>query len=230
VKDGIAISSDSSGVVKTWDILTGLCKASFQTPAKGNTSRDAQMIDGRLIFVWHREWEEEIYIWDTEKGEPLQTVEAHSMVRGLRISGDGSKVFCLNGKLIQAWSLWTGEAVGEVEVEDETYLPNKHMYISGSRICVRFYSQSTLEWDFGISGSSPVLLSNTSSEKLSQHFIWTSMSEGSSGIKDTVTGKIVIQLFGRHENPSMVQWDDQYLVAGYHSGEVLILDHIHLCI
>ena len=29
VRDGVAISSDGAGVVKTWDILTGLCKASF---------------------------------------------------------------------------------------------------------------------------------------------------------------------------------------------------------
>ena len=33
--DGVAISSDSAGVVKAWDILTGHCKVSFQTPAKG---------------------------------------------------------------------------------------------------------------------------------------------------------------------------------------------------
>jgi hypothetical protein len=33
-KEGIAISCDSDGVVKIWDISTGLCKSSFQTPAK----------------------------------------------------------------------------------------------------------------------------------------------------------------------------------------------------
>jgi WD40 repeat protein len=170
-KDNIAISSDFAGVVKVWDLSTGFCKAFFQTPAKGRTQRDAQMIDGRLIFVWHREGKREIYIWDTEKGEPLQTVEAHSEVRDLRISGDGSKVFCLNGKLIQAWSLWTGEAVGEVKLEDQTgnkaYLDN--LYLSGSRICVHFPNSLVQEWDFGISGSSPIQLSNTSSEKLCLH-------------------------------------------------------------
>jgi WD40 repeat protein len=36
VKDGnLFITSDSDGVVRTCDIFTGLCKASFQTPAKG---------------------------------------------------------------------------------------------------------------------------------------------------------------------------------------------------
>jgi WD40 repeat protein len=52
-ENGIAISSDVDGVVKTWDLSTGLCNASFQTPAKGETLRDVKMVDGRLIVVWH---------------------------------------------------------------------------------------------------------------------------------------------------------------------------------
>jgi len=59
-RDNLAISSDSAGVVKTWDIVTGLCRASFKTPAKPHTWRDAQLIEGKLTFVW---WErEKIYI------------------------------------------------------------------------------------------------------------------------------------------------------------------------
>jgi len=34
-KDSVVVTSDSSGVVKTWDIATGRCKSSFSTPAKG---------------------------------------------------------------------------------------------------------------------------------------------------------------------------------------------------
>ena len=37
-ESGIAISIDLDGVVKAWDISTGLCKGSFQTLAKGETS------------------------------------------------------------------------------------------------------------------------------------------------------------------------------------------------
>jgi WD40 repeat protein len=40
VEDSIAISSDLDGVVKIWDISMGLCKASFQTPAKDPYWRD----------------------------------------------------------------------------------------------------------------------------------------------------------------------------------------------
>jgi WD40 repeat protein len=54
-KEGIAITSDSGGVIKTWDISTGICKTSFQSPAQGSSKWDAQLINGRLIFVWYRQ-------------------------------------------------------------------------------------------------------------------------------------------------------------------------------
>ena len=50
-KYGIVISSDSDRVVRIWDLSTGLCKASFQTPAKGSCLRDAQLIDNRLVLL-----------------------------------------------------------------------------------------------------------------------------------------------------------------------------------
>ena len=223
VESGIVISGDLDGMVKIWDILTGLCKASFQTPAKGRTWRDAQMIDGRLVVVWIEEGE--IHIWDAEKGEPLQVVKGDFKwgIRDLRISGDGSKVFLLVLKSIQAWSMWTGEAVGKVELEDDSYLDLLRM--DGSRICLRFPNLMTLGWDFGISGSSPVPLSNISLEKSHLDFIgggW--WYKGLSWIKDTVTGKEIFKLSGRYARPHEVQWGGQYLVAGYGSGEVLILD------
>jgi hypothetical protein len=55
---GIAISSDINGVVKTWDISTGLCKATFQTPAARSVyshGGDARLIDGKLIYVWYED-------------------------------------------------------------------------------------------------------------------------------------------------------------------------------
>jgi hypothetical protein len=50
------------------------------------------------------------------------------------------------------------------------------------------------------------------------------VDNGSAQIKDTITGKVVFQLSGRYAKANDVQWDGQYLVAGYDSGEVLILD------
>jgi WD40 repeat protein len=222
-ESGIVITSDLDGVVRIWDISTGLCKASFQIPAKNGSSRDAQMIDGRLVVVWLGEGG--IHIWDTKKGELLRVVKVDwSGAKDLRISGDGSKVFLLIGKFIQAWSVWTGEVVGKVELKDGSYLDLLRM--GGSKICLCFPNSLTQGWDFGISGSSPVPLPNTFSERPCLDFIggadW--WYEGPSWIKDTVTGREVFKLSGRYAAPYAVQWDGQHLVAGYRSGEVLILD------
>jgi WD40 repeat protein len=222
-ESGIAISSHLDGVVKTWDISTGLCKGSFQTPAKGAMLRDAQVVGGRLIFVWHTN--QKIHVWDTKEGELLQAVETAAIGhRDIRISGDGSTVFLLAGGLIKGWSLRTGEVVGWVELDDQLYVDL--LRIDGSGICVRFSNSLRLRWDFGVSGSSPVPLPNISSERSCLEFIggasWR--YEGPCWIKDMVTGKAIFQLAGRHASPCDVQWDGQYLVAGYGSGEVLILD------
>jgi WD40 repeat protein len=228
VKENIVISSDVAGVVRVWDLSTGLCKTSFQTPAQDFTCRDAQMIDGKLIFVWHVGGETKIHIWDAVKGEPLQTVEVRSQVKGLRISGDGFKAFCLGRTFIQAWSIWTGEAVGEVELGGETHLDP--LCVDGSRIWVQFKDLSIQGWDFGILGSSPVPLSNTSSGRPYLHFIDGTWFHVPSRIEDTVTSKEVFQLSGRYADPTTTQWNGQYLVAGYESGEVVILDFNYLCV
>ena len=235
---GIAISSDADGKIKTWDTSTGLCKATFQIqiPAiKGMTCGlgDAKIIDGRLIFVWCMN--RKIYICDTEKGELLQTLDPSdlsisSQCWGLRISGDGSKVFCLFDRTIKAWSMWSWEVVGEVEVglEGELYLDSLCIYSSR----VRIHSKDSLAqegWDFGTSGSSPIPF-DPSTERPHLEFIggtsW--QTDGPSWIKNTVTGKGVFQLSGEYAKPIDVQWDGQYLVAGYEFGEVLVLDFHHV--
>ena len=225
-RDGIAISSDSAGVVKIWDILTGLCKASFQTPAQGDIWRDAQLIDGKLIVTWYED--EQIHIWDTEKDELLQTLD-QSECSGLRISGDGSKLFCLDDKILQVWEMWTWKLVGSVELEgDGLYLDS--FCPGGSKIWVQSEDLSSQGWDFGNLDSLPVPLCKTFTEKPYLYFIGGPSWRTSSlpWIKNMVTRKKVFQLPGRYAKPHEVQWDGQYLAAGYKSGEVVILDFNHL--
>ena len=225
--DGIAISSDSAGEVKTWDILTGLCKASFQTPAKPDTWRDAQLMEGSVTFVWLEA--QKIYIWDAQKGELIKTLNVydHCHLMDLRISGDKSKVFLLDEKFIRAWSIQTGELVGEVRLECKpTYDP---IIVNGSRAWVYLKNSQTQGWDFGIPGSAPIPLSNKPLNRPHLEFIGVKQQDTrKSRIEDTVTGREVFRLSGRYIKPNAAQWDGQYLVAGYDSGEVLILDFNHV--
>ena len=222
VKDGITISSDANGVVRTWDILTGFHKAFFETPAKNCHKSDVRLIDNRLILVWQVEGK--IHIWDVEKGELLQIIDLSvDGVEDIRISGDGSKVFCLYFRSIQVWSIWTGEVVGEVELKFSE--SKRSLTVDGSRVWVHSPVLELQGWDFGIQGSPPVQLSNMPSPHLHDTKLWDIHQ---SRIKDIVTGEVVFQLAGRFVKPVDSQWDGWYLVAGYGSGEVLILDFNHM--
>jgi len=219
---GIAISSDWHGVVKIWDLSTGLHKETFQIPAAGGLDSDcgdAKLIDGRLVFAWYESGK--IHIWDAGKGELAKTMDAPLDGRGLRISGDRSKVILLYEEGIEAWHMWTWEPTGEVKLKEECpYLDS--LCTDNPRVWIGFiYSSAQEGWDFGVSGSSPVSFDSSTGRP---HLDLISAPWQDCSIKDTVTGKEVFQFRGKHKRPSCMQWDGQYLVAGYESGELLILD------
>ena len=223
-KDNIAISSDSAGVVKIWDISTGLCKASIQTPGNGGPLQDAQLVEGRLVLVWRADYK--THIWDSEK-DGLQVIDT-SMFRanGLRISGDGSKIFTPTEGFLRAWSVQTGEPAGEVEVQGDPLLDT--LYVDGSRIWILLKDLPNQGWDFGIPGSSPIPLIPSERPRLDliNETKWPYV--GLIRIRDMVSGKVVFQLCGKYAESARVQWDGRYLAAGYKSGEVIILDFNHV--
>ena len=218
-EDGIAITIDSDSIVKTWDISTGLHKASFQTPAKGN-KRDVRLINGKLIIVWNAD--EKIHIWDEEKQEPLLEIYVFGSIEDLRISGDGSRVFTLHSQSIYAWSTQTGEVVDEVRIKYPSSIGS--LTIDGLKVWAHWPQSKSQGWDFGIPGSSPVQLSNIPTLS-NRNLLW---DPSLARIKNTVTGEVVFQLSGRFAKPAVVQYDGSYLVAGYHSGEILILNMKHV--
>jgi len=220
-KYNIAISSDSAGVVRIWDISTGHCNGSFHTPAGQRTQRDAQLINGKLIFVWCTYMK--IHIWDVEKEKHILQVDARSRpsTTSPRISGDGSKVFLLDQESIRAWSIWTGEMIGEVRLKGKPLFDSLTM--DGSKVWVCFGGSKIQGWDFGVPDSVPILLSTILPDRPHLDFIHGTTT-CPPRIKDTVTGKEVLQLSRRYERFTKMQWDGRYLVAGYTSGELLILD------
>ena len=228
-RDGIAISSDEAGIVKEWDISTGVCKASFQTPA-GDAYlglRDAKLIDNRLVFVWYEGYK--IYIWEAEKGELHQTIDT-PLPTDLRILGDTSKIICLFDGIVRAWSMWTWELVCEIKLDlrGSLYLDSLCTYSPRIWIC-SWNSLAQEGWDFGTLDSSPTPFDPSIGRPHLDFIIGTkSQARGPSWIKDSVTGRKVFQLSAKYATPSNVQWDGRFLVAGYYSGKVLILDFHHI--
>ena len=227
VKDSTTIPSDlPDGVIKTWGISTGPCKGPIQVPAKDSHQSNIQLIDRKLIFVWYAD--QKINIWDAEKGELLQTIEVPGgRIMDLRVSGDGSKVICLYEEFMQAWDIWTRQAVGRVQ---SWYDQTKILATGGSKVWTEVkavYAPNVHGWDFGIPGSSPVELSNNPPDRLhlNDTMVW---EVNKSRMKDVVTGKVVLQLPERFGKVVHVWWGGQYLVASFRSKEVLILDLNHM--
>ena len=227
--EAIVVSSDSRGVLRTWDISTGICKASFHTPARWMECGEAELVDGRLIFGWCLSGK--IHVYDTKTGELSQTVyvQAYFTTMSLRISRDGSKVFLLTRTFVRVWSIKTGEVVGNVELEGKPLFNS--LVVDDSRAWVYFEDSRIQGWEFGSTDSptSPVPLPTSFPPPVPRHrldFIdrTAAWHLRPSRIGDTVTGEEVFRLSGKYEGPTVTRWDGRYLAAGYGSGEVVILD------
>jgi len=220
-EDGITITSDSDGIVKTWDLSTGLCKASFQTPAKSFYKSDVRLINGRLIFVWSPGGRAAC-VWDTGKGELLLKIVVRYPPRDLKISGDGSRVLALYEHIIYVWSIQTGEIVDQVAIGNSDSIGS--LTVDGSKAWAHWPQSIYQRWDFGTPGSSSVQLSNMPMLPNGNMFWDPSQTR----IKNAVTGEVIFQLSGRLAGSVDVQCDGTYLVAGYESGEILILNIEHV--
>jgi len=92
-----------------------------------------------------------------ERGE-LFAVDEPDRLIGLKILGDGSRIFCNYEGFIQASFVQTGEIVGKVNFNETLYGP---LTTDGSRVWD--YRQG---WDFGTLGSLPAHFYNTSPDRL----------------------------------------------------------------
>ena len=222
--EGIIVTSDSDGVVRIWDILTNSCKRSCQIPFEGSRKREACVIDGRLTAIWLEG--DNIHIWDAEKQELLKVVSPTSdtYVEDIKISTDGSKVFCLNEYAVEAWSILTGQHVGRMTFECSSL--TGFLTMDGSKVWVYYSPTEWMEWSYEVSDS-PTQLSRTPPSKLHPNSIilW---DIGLLRVQDTVSGKILFQLSTALGMPADVGWNDQYFVACFRSGKVLILDFSHI--
>jgi WD40 repeat protein len=217
--DDVFITYGLDKVLKVWEISTGICKASFQTPTTKYSQCDALLINSRLIFAWSTG--KTINAWDAMKGEVLWAVDVQNDIRGIKISGDGSRVFCLDQKFIQALSIQMGKVMGQAKIRGPSFHP--YLTADGSKVWVQYTNLEYQGWDFGILGSSPVQLRNVFPERyyFNSAVLW---DIGISGIRNEVTGKVIFQVPKRYGRAFDAQWHRHQLVIGFESNEMLVLD------
>ena len=230
-QDGIVFSVDKAEVVGAWDLSTGCHMGYFQTKAELPSGGDMQLVNGKLILVWCTP--NKIHIaWNTGKEEHLQMLDARSNFENasLRISGDGSKVFLLDHEWVKALSTRTGEVIGRVKFWGEP--SDNPLIVDRSKVWVCFKNTQTRGWNFGIPGSTPtpLFIPPREPDRPRLNFVdgTKAQNAGPSRIKDTLTGKEVYRLPMRYANVTAAQWDGRFLVTGHESGEVLILDFVHM--
>lgn len=217
-KVNAVVTSDESGMVKTWDLMTGRCKGSFSTPAKG--IRDTHLAGDTLIIVWFVGEEKQYHIWDVVEGRLAQI--AHSSfgrIDDLKISGDGSKVFGLHGCYIEVRSVQTGENLGEVFFRNGK---GYSLIVDGSK--VEYGDQKGWGWDFG--GPGVPDYGELPDRPRLEIVDW--FDEGKikpRWIRDTVTGRRVFRIPERYiKHDTEVGWDGRYLLVWSRSGDMVIID------
>ena len=221
---GVAISSNTDGEVKTWDIPTSDCRAPSQALVKYHSNGDTKLVNNKLIFVWYMD--EEISIWDTGKEEFLLQVNApEDTILDLRISGDGSKLFYIHYEYIQAWDIWTGETLGKVGYGGINVV--EVLGMDGSAVWINYHTgqipNPSMGWDLGPSGFSPI--EEPSKPPGTLHLSSTRQCDtGLCKIIDTATGRAIFQLPPQFGTPVDIKWNDQYLVASFQSRMELILE------
>ena len=235
----ITISLD--GVVGLWHLLTGFCKAFFQTfeTDRGYAS-DARVVNSVLTVAFCEfdssdTWK--IATWNIENEERLPTVtlplNIHVYGHNLRISGDQTRVFGLDAQCIQIWSTSTGRSTGVILFDQPFNSSPPSFIMDGSRVWVYSENLPIQGWDLRNPRSLPLSLSDMPSDQHHLDFVrvddTNGLGTGSTRVENTITRKEVYRLPERLTQPNIVQWDGQYLVAAYSgTGELLILDFIHM--
>ena len=219
-KHGVTITGDEDGIVKIWDISTGLCKETIQTPAKYFSTMESRLVDDGLLIVWDVRGPG-IHIWDTKE---KKTILADTEYFQYRLSEDGSKLFySVRGGVI-VWSMHTGQVVGKLRL-DHNEIPSLH-HIDGCRIWTS--SKKRVQgWEFSTPGSPAVQLPNVLPRKLHPCgvVLWDTQLFR---VQDVVTGKVLFQLGKGFKKALDVQWNKQYLVACFGPTDLLILDFGYL--
>ena len=224
-QDSVLITTDSFGVVKTWDLITGICKSSFSTPAAGNHYHDTYLAGGALIIVWWTEGAEVFHVWDVYKGQPLPTFH-HPLpeVMHIKISGDGPAVFGQGDGRTGAVSIETGENTGHVGVR--ILYTGGNFFVRNSRLKRRSWWSRGL-WDLqDMKVSYPAGLQGGFRLDVVQQV----SEDKPCGVGDTATKRMVFYFPERYaDRETELEWDGRYLLIQSTYEEVMVLDFDPVC-
>ena len=214
-KDRTIVTSDQSGVVKTWDLITGTCKSSFSTPAGG--SHDTHLKGETLIIVWHTRYQ--YIVWDIYNDKIFLALDSSvADIKDLKISEDGSKIFGLGETYIEVLST-KGAETRRVDLEGRSIT---NFFVRGWRVGINH--SCSMGWDFGAS-EVPSFGEFPDGPRLDL----VDRSRGNVAerrwIEDTVTKKAVFHLPEKYMKPgTKVEWDGQYLFVLSESEEAVVID------
>ena len=236
---GTVVTSDSSGVVKTWDLMTGGCKSSFSTPAKGVC--DTHLAGDTLYVVWCTgAWQ--CHAWDVYKGQLFWQFTSYAPdIKDLKISRDGSKIFRLCSER-------TSTDIGDVKGADFWVSVGPSCFVQGSK--VEPTSSPHWGWDFqalqrreSADFKDRPRLDLVSSIKHEIHPRWIEDRPRLDlvsfikheihprWIEDTITKRLVFRLPQRCIKPDTeIEWDGRYLLIWSSSGGVVTMDFDPVCL
>ena len=221
-EDSVVVTSDSSGVVKTWDLITGICKSSFSTPAKER--HDTYLTGGTLIIVWWAGRGQEFRVWDVRKGRLLQTIrEPLPEVMDIKISEDTPTGFLQGEGRTEAVSMETGENAGRMSVK---------IRYTGDRVFIREFRQEPVRWSGGRWDPQDMEVSYPAGfqGRFRLDVVQRANTSALCGIADTITKRMVFHFPERYvDYNAKTEWDGRYLLVQSPSGQVMILDFDPVC-
>ena len=221
-EDDTVVTSDSSGVVKIWDLTTSRCELQFSTPAKG--IQDSHLVGDTLIAVWWAADDKKYRVWDVGNGKLLRTVRSSlDEILDIRISEDESRIFGLGGERIEARFIQTGEDAGQVELQNMER--QGELVVDGSKVW--FAGSKDAGWDFEGREVSSFSLSGGFPDRPRLKLVDLPINRIAklARIQDTVTGRPVFYLPERYTKPgARRRLDGRYLLVWFRSGEVVVID------
>ena len=245
-EDGFAITVDSAGTVKLWDLSIGLPKTLLQTSETERVVKCARLVKGTLIlahcYTSHNEtWDLGISTWDVEAQKRLRMKYLDNALwfgnNGFVLSEDGTTMFSMGEEEIQAWCTQTGKKRGwrKYELVEGKHPSKATLDRSGHSKGLPVRGRNLSNFSLNLLGPPGEYVTEPLRVESFDVFITGNNAHLTVNDIKEVDGEIclspslsrVFQLPKRSTEPIQAQWDGQYLFVAYQAEDVVILDFVH---